>query len=544
MNKNERLILDMIDEAQRGYDLYKAQFEQLEAGYNNIIDLNLLESLKRRRKSHIAPKIIKAKVRKVAISIMKTYFETDEFAKILPANTDDIELYSKIQALLDEWTTKKINLYTRIKPSVIDGLVYGTPIVKIYWKDGEGLRLNRIKIKDIWLDPNATNHFDIQYCVHKVVTTIGKLKGQYGKKFKWKNYIGDYSDVSKISSIDLGDASRVEVRDVYRLQDGKWLVSTVLPDDTFITVDKKLKDGLPFIIGNIEPQFVSISEGNSVEAYGGSFIEAMIPLQEEYTITRNQQIDSLDKLFSHSFLATKTSGLKEEDINSNRKKIAVSSLKEVRELPIPNINQSIYGVDRLDSEMQEVSGITKYNQGINDKANLNQTATGVSILTQEGNAVIEDIIRALNESFFEPMITRIVRLIYKYDTNVLLYEVDRTRKLLFAVSINTGVGAINSEIQLNNIQTAEGSAIQMFKIAMESQDPELAKKYLKTLDELFKEKLKVLRLKTITSIMKGLEADEPNEPSGVPTEPQGLPTEQGLPIPTAGGEQPIQQLME
>lgn len=539
MTKQQTLIINMIDEAKKGYDLYATQFEALEAGYNNNIDEELLKSLRKRRKSHIAPKIIKAKVRKVVISVMKTYFETDEFAKILPASSssDDIELYTKIQSLLNEWTTKKLNLYTRIKPSVIDGAIYGTPIVKVYWKDGEGLRLNRVKIKDLHLDPNATNHFDIQYCVHRVVTTIGKLRKQYGKKFKWKNFIGDYTD-TQVSSIDLGDASRVEVRDVYRLQDGKWRVSTVLPNDSFIVTDKVLKDGLPFIIGNLEPQFVGVNELNSVESYGGSFIEGMMPLQEEYTITRNQQIDAIDRIFNPRYFATKTAGLKEEDVNSNRKKITVSNLKEVQELPVPNINQTIFGVDRLDGEMQEVSGITKYNQGMNDKANLNQTATGVSILTQEGNAVIEDIIRALNESFFEPMIARIVKLLYKYDTNVLLYDVDRSKRLLFSVSINTGVGAINSEIQLNNIQTAEGSAVQNFKLSMEVQDAERAKKYLEVLDELFKEKIKVLRLKTITSILN--EEDTEDEPTdgrptvgdgGVPTGLEAVPTEQGLPTP-------------
>lgn len=534
MTKKQQLIINMIDEAQKGYDLYSGEFEALEAGYNNVLSDELLTSLKSRRKSHIAPKIIKAKVRKVVISVMKTYFETDEFAKLTPATTnqEDIDLYPKIQALLDEWTTKKINLYTRIKPSMIDGAVYGTPILKVYWKDG--LRINRVKIKDFHLDPNATNHFDIQYGVHRVVTTLGKLKKQYGKKFKWQNYIGDYTD-NQISTIDLGDASRIEVRDVYRLQDGKWLVSTVLPDDEFITTDKELKDGFPFIIGNLEPQFVGVSDNNAVEAYGGSFIEGMMPLQEEYSITRNQQIDALDKVFNNSFLATKTSGLNEADVNSNRKKITVSNLKEVRELPVPNINQTIFGVDRLDSEMQEVSGITKYNQGINDKANLNQTATGVSILTQEGNAVIEDIIRSLNESFFEPLISRMVRLIYRYDTNVLLYEVNRDKKLLFSVSINTGVGAINSEIQLNNIQTAEGSATQLFQLAMELQDAQKATKYLLILEELFKEKIKILRLKTITPLLKGDEnAKQPTQQgglSGMPTSPADIQGEQGLPIP-------------
>ncbi|WP_456390313.1 portal protein [Hydrogenimonas sp.] len=504
MTKNQQRILTLIDEAKKGYDLYKNQFELLEAGYQNIIDPRLLKDLERRRKSHIAPKIIKAKVRKVVISVLKTYFENDEFAKLMPEypTQDALDASEKLQKALNSWTTKRINLYSRFKPVIIDGLVYGTPIVKIYWADG--LRINRIKIRDLYIDPNAQSIFDIQYCVNRVVTTVGKLKKQFGRKFKWSRYVGQYDGTSTgVSTVDIGDASRIEVMDVYRYEKGRWLVSTVLPDQSFIRTDEELKDGLPFIIGNIEPQFVGISEPNAVEAFGGSFIEPMIPLQEEYTVTRNQQTDAIDKQLNPQFLSTKTSGLKEADLISNRKKITISQLSEVQQLPVPNINQSQFATDRLDSEMQEVSGITKYNQGINDKANLNQTATGVSILTQEGNSVIEDIIRALNESLFEPAIKRMVTLIYKYDENPHLYGVDRGKSLKFHVSINAGVGAVNSELLLNNIAAAEGSAMQNAKLHFEMQDIEGAKMYLDALDELFKEKLRALRLKTIIPLLEG-----------------------------------------
>lgn len=516
MTKKE-LILLLIDEARKGYDNYKHAFELLENGYLNILSPEMLQSLKKRRKSHITPQIIKAKVRKVVVSTLKTYFENDQFAKITPEiqTEEDIETVEKIQKALDIWTTKKLNLYSRFKPAVIDGLVYGTPIVKIHW-GRNGLNVARVKIKDLYIDPNAANVFDIQYAVHRVYTTIGKLKKQFGRKFKWRQFVGQISDTgnNKLSTTYIGDASRIEIYDVYRYQDGRWLVSTVLPDQTFVRIDEELKDGLPFVIGNIEPQFVKINESNAVEAYGGSFIESMIPLQEEYTITRNQQIDAIDKTFNPQYLATKTSGLNEADLASGRKKVAVSSLNEVQQVPIPRIDPSIFHTDRLDSEMQEVSGVNKANQGMVDNNSKYQTATGMSILTEEGNAIIGDIIRALNESFFEPAIRRIVRLIYKYDDTPLFYDIDRNRNLRFFVSINAGVGAVNNELLLNNISAAEGTAIQNVKLHTDLQDIEGAKKYMNVLDALFEEKLKALKLKSIIPILKGDNGDERDEDDG------------------------------
>ena len=509
--KKQAQILTIIDEAKKGYDLHRSDFEGLENGYLNLLHPELVKSLKARRKSHITPQLIKAKVRKVAISVMKTYFENDRFAAITPETESEeiIEQAKRIQRRLDIWTTKKINLYSRFKPIVIDALVYGTPIVKIWWSNGT-LRVNRVKLRDFYIDPNATNVFDIQYGVHRVVTTVGKLRAQYGRKLKWKNYIGQHEN-GKIVNIDIGDASRVEVMDVYRFEGGRWLVSTVLPDQTFIRTDVPLKDGLPFIIGNVEPQFVKLNENNVVEAYGGSFIEPMIPLQEEYTVTRNQQIDAIDKTFNPQYLATKESGLREQDLVSNRKKITVSNMDGVREVQLPRIDPSIFNIDRLDSEMQEVSGITKYNQGMNDKANLNQTATGMSILTEEGNAVISDIIRALNESLFEPAIRRMVRLIWRYDATPDLYGVDRDRIPKLHVQINAGVGALNNELLLNNISAAEGTAIQLAQLHASVQDMAGVQRYFAVLDELYAEKLKALKLKTAIPILKGEMTDEPNE---------------------------------
>jgi hypothetical protein len=517
MNDKQTRVLLLISEAEKGYDLYRSAFLELEQGYLNNLHPSLLKSLKSRRKSHITPQIIKAKVRKVMISVMKTYFENDEFAKLVPeyTNAESFEDVEKLQKALDNWTTKRINLYTRFKPAIIDGLVYGTPIIKIYWS-GKHLAVTRVKIKDLHLDPNATNVFDIQYCVHRIHSTVGKLRKQFGRKFKWKNYIGqtDGRGNGQVSTIDIGDASRVEVRDVYRFQDGKWLVSTVLPDQTFIRTDEVLKDGLPFIIGNIDPQFVSVDENNSVEAYGASFIEGMIPLQEEYTITRNQQIDAIDKTFNPQYLATKTSGLNESDLASGRKKVLISYISEVQQVPIPRVDPSIFHTDRLDSELQEISGVTKASQGMVDSSSKYQTATGMSILSEEGNVVIGDIIRALNESFFEPAIRRMVRLIYKYDETPLLYDVDRKKNIKFFVSINAGVGAVNGEILLNNITQAEGSAMQNAKTHLEMQDIDGAKRYLEVLDKLFEEKLKALRLKNLIPTLKGDTHEQQEQQAG------------------------------
>ena len=505
MNKKQQLIMTMMDEAKKGFDKYKNDFNVLEKGFMNVLSDELRGRLEERGKSALTPKIVKSKVRRIVIGILKTYFENEQFAQLKSIFDGDDEQVPQLQAALDHWLERRINLYSRIKPIMYDACIYGLCCAKVYWVAGKKLKINRVKIRDIFIDPNAESIFDLQYVVHRSFSTVGKLTAQFGKKKLIEQNAGNTNDsfggVNKISTEFIGDATRVSVREVYRLQDGKWYVSTVIGDSTFLRTDEELKDGLPLVFGIIDPQFTTIEEKGIVEAYGGSLVEPMIPLQDEYTVHRNQQIDATNEQLDVRFMATKMAGLNYKDIQSNKKVITANDLNQVRELPQPNINQSIFNADRLDTELQEVSGITKFNQGLHDKG-LNQTATGMSILTQEGNEVIADIIRSLNESFFEPFIARIVKLIYKYDDNPLLYSIDRTRNIRFKVSIDAGAGATNKEVKLNNITTAEQTALQIVNVSAQLGNMEMASKYLEVLNELYAQKLSTIGLKAVAKTLK------------------------------------------
>lgn len=499
MNKKQQLIITMLEEAKRGFDLHRSDFEVLEQGFLNILPNELIEDLKKRNKSHIAPKIIQAKIRRIVIAILKTYFENDELARLVPVFEQYREDAEKLQLALDHWLSRRINLYSRLKPVMYDACVYGLCCAKVYWSDT--LKVQRVKIKDIYIDPNAESTFDIQYVVNRVYTTLGKLKKQFGNRKIFKNYVGDYDGDNKVSTEYVGDATRILVYELYRFEGGTWRVSTLLPDYTFLRTDVPLKDGLPFVFGTVDPQFVRINETGTVEAYGASIVEPMIPLQDTYTVLRNQQIDAVNEQLNPRFLVTKTSGLNQKDVAGNKRVIVANNIDNVRELPKPNINQSLFATDKLDVEMQEVSGITKFAQGMADK-HLNSTATGISILTQESNEVIADIIRSLNESFFEPLIARMVKLIYKYDTNPLLYDVDRSKNILFKVAINAGVGATNKEVMLNNITTAEQTALQVIGVAAKLGDMDKVRKYLDVLDELYTKKVATIGLKSLIPMLK------------------------------------------
>ena len=502
MNKQEQVIA-LFQEAKKGYELIKDDLDILEKAFMNEIEPEKLEELKKRGKSVILPKKIYAKIRRILIAIMRTYFENDSLAKLKPVNPseEDNAIIDILQKVFDLWTMKRLSTYTLLRPIIRDGLVYGTGIAKVYWSANAGLKIERVSLRDFWIDPNANNKFDMEFCVNRVITSISRLKKIYGNKKNLRNYIGAFIEgQDTFDNADLGDYSRIEVFDIYRKIKGKWYVSTMLPDYTFLRIDEELNAGLPFVIGIAEHQ-VDRPYEKTIKALGYPLVDLLIPLQEQYTVIVNQQFDAIDKQLNPQFLSTKQSGLSEAVLRSNKKLLQVNDLNQVRELPQPNLNQSFLTTDRIDLDAQEISGVTKLAHGLVDKGVPN-TATGMTILTQETNIVIEDIIRSFNETFFEPLVKRIVNLIWMYDKNPLFYGIDRTKKLNFFVNINTGVGATNKDVQLNAITTAEQTALQNLTLALKTGDQQTAMLYRKILDELYIQKLKTINLNVIAKEME------------------------------------------
>ena len=72
LDEKKEIIKRLRDEAIKGYEKVKKDFESLEKGYLAFIDDSKKMDLRKRNKSAVEHKIIFAKVRKIASDIMKT----------------------------------------------------------------------------------------------------------------------------------------------------------------------------------------------------------------------------------------------------------------------------------------------------------------------------------------------------------------------------------------------------------------------------------------------------------------------------------------
>lgn len=493
-------LVALRDDAIDGFERHKSEFVKLGHGYYSILPEAQIRALKKRNKSILTPNLIMPKVNKVVRDMLQAFFDSDNLVELRPENKESEEDRKVAEALRKELKeyTRDNNIFSKCEPVVKNTLIYGTSITKVYFSTAENtVKMKSCDLDEVFIDPYAASGGDVRYMVHRVSTmTVADMKRQY-KNFKviWDEHVNNSlrGESKYIQNNDIGEYQRVEFYEVYRKKNGKWYVSTLLNDDTVIRYDKLLKDGNPFIIGHLESQTVLLDEVIApVRAYGASFIAPLLSLQTENTIKRNQQVDAIDTQLNQRFITTSSSGVREDDLNSNRKKIVVNEMGNIRELPIPRLNDSIFGTQQIEAEAQEISGITKISTGMNDKQNLNQTATGMSILTQETGAIVSHMNRAFAESFFRPFIQRVCLLLYKYKDSKRFYEIDRKRPMRQKIIVNVGTGSRNKTIELQNIDNAIMSATQTAQLYMQMQDMERAAKYALMLDDLNTEKLKLL----------------------------------------------------
>lgn len=490
-------IVALRDEAIAGYTKHKGDFIALEEGYVNVLSDSIRKALYNKKKSALTPNLIKPKVDMLVRDVMKAFFGNDELAQITAEDKKDehdIRVSDTLKAELKEYSRDR-NLYSRCKPIVRDSIVYGTSIAKVYWNSRDNTcKIEHKKLTDVYFDLYAQTMGDIRFAVERVYMTIADLEKQY-KRFDvdWNSYVNN----TLISNVDaqnneVNKYQRVEFHEVYRMKNGKWYVTTILNDDTILRLDKLLKDGLPFIASVLEPQFVMINEPiTPTRAYGASFITPLLSIQRENTIKRNQQIDATDVQLNQRFITTKTSGLREDDLASNRKKIVVDNISNIKELPIPRLNDSIFDTNKLEAEAEQISGVTKFSQGL-DTGGREKTAREITAIQGQGSSVIDDINRAFNENFFRPLVQRIAILTYKYKESKRFISIDRTKPLRQKIVINVGIGSTNKILALDNIDNAIATITQSLQMFMQVQDAKRVPLYLTMLDKMNMEKLKLL----------------------------------------------------
>ncbi|OPA77341.1 portal protein [Campylobacter pinnipediorum] len=530
MMSNERTaqLDELIKVAKAGFEHYKPSFDKLNNAYLLYLEQQQLESLKQRNKSRLYIPKINSKAKRIADALSETYFNNDTFAVLETYINSKQEVIDKWQKVLDIYTSM-LRLYNTFAPMFQKIPFLGTSVAKVYWSNDMPV-IEEIELDDIYFDPNAKSVSDIRFIVNKINLTTSDLLRLAKKKVFNKKMVDELIDSVTMNQTTMYE--RVMLYDVYELIDDKWYLSTIYDNSVILRDMVELKDGQPFIFGYMTPQVRSYEESNFVCAYGEPPLASILPLQDEMNITRNGFIDGVNACLKPKIVAPLSANISRADIETIGKPIFTENPTAISFVPLPSLQSAQVNITLIDNEMSEASGISPQQNGATTTRK--ETATMASIMANEGSVRLQGYIRTYNETFFEPVFERLAKLVWKYGQKEFFAGYDRSEIPSFAVNLNTGIGALNKEVQKQGLIQASGAISNHINLCMGLQDIQTARRMLNANFKIIEQLLPLYGIKNVDEFLD----KEPNvfneQGENLSGYPESMPSQQGL-IPNMQG---------
>lgn len=481
MTNDERIsyLEELVQIAYNGYAEYKPFFDKLNDAYLLVLESELYNSLKERNKSkNYIPKL-NSKAKRIYDGLTETYFNNDTFAKLEPYINSSHDVIDKWQEALNFYCDK-INLYKIFSPIFLKAAFSPSSVVKVFWGKDEA-KIEEIDINDIYFDPDAKNTDDIRYIVHRIYLTINDIK----KLIKNKTF----------KQIDLSENrpyERICLNEIYELNDDKWSVSTLYNSE--LLRDKvELKDGQPFIFGYMLPQTKRNTDKMFVCAYGEPALSSLLPLQDELNAIRNSITDVTRNQATPKIIFNRSASISRADLERPSGAIFTDSPADIKIVPPGDINASMATLQVIEQEMSEVSGVSPQQNGA--PTTRQETATMASIMANEGSVRLQGYIRTYNETFFEPIFERLAFLVWKYGNPLFFAGFNRGEVPSFNINLNTGIGALNKEVQKKSLMDASGIISAQFGMCLQLQDADGANRMKEANEKILLELLPLYGIK-------------------------------------------------
>ncbi|MBE3610496.1 portal protein [Campylobacter californiensis] len=490
MDTQSRLV-ELKQRAYDGFIYYKPMLDRLNSAYLLALDEDKALSLKERGKANLFIPKLNAKAKRITDSLSETYFNTDEFAKLECYINSEQKVIDKWQEAINYYTDM-IKLYKVFMPIFQKIPFLGTSVAKIYWRNGMPV-IEEVELDDVYFDPNAKDHDDIRYIVNRINLSYGDLEELS------KQGIFSKEAVSEIVSDEAFIYERLSVYDIYEQDtNSQWKVSTINESGAVLRADIKLKDGCPFIIGYMLPQVRAYDESTFVVAYGEPPLASILPLQDEMNFARNAMIDGINRLLNPKLLVPLNANVSRKDLESMGPTY-ISQPTAVQIMPPPNVSFAVQNISLIDNEMSEVSGVSPQQNGATTARA--ETATMSQIMANEGSVRLQGYIRSFNETFFEPLFERLAMLIWKYGAKEFFAGYEREEVPSFRISLNTGIGALNKEVQKNSLIQASQALNAQFGLYAQIGDPNGMLKILKANEKVIRDILPLYGIKNVNEYL-------------------------------------------
>ena len=155
---------------------------------------------------------------------------------------------------------------------------------------------------------------------------------------------------------------------------------------------------------------------------------------------------------SPKVIFNRSASVSRADLEKVGEPVFTEGAADVKIVPPGDIGAAMTALQTIENEMSEVSGVSPQQNGA--PTTRKETATMASIMANEGSVRLQGYIRTYNETFFEPIFERLAFLVWKYGDPIFFAGFNRGEVPSFNVNLNTGIGALNKEVQKRSLMDA------------------------------------------------------------------------------------------
>ncbi len=346
------------------------------------------------------------------------------------------ETSSEIQTALFEYWWAKDGVFSKVVSWIKNSLIYGTGVVKLYWKtvekevtsyeydamgkpliDENGEFVTRtdtitefddpclevVNIYDFFVDPEATEIQSAEWVIHRYVKTFDKLQaaGYYKNLKQLKRLITKIeksSEEVKRHELAFGakgdrDNTLQEI-EIWEMWDRDGL--TVMAAGEVVIREQ----ANPFWHG-LKP-FIALKDSVVPhEFYGKGEIEPVIKLQHALNTVQNQIMDNRTQVLMNMWKVTGENVDESELIYRPNGVIHLSTeFEKVDPIVPPDLTGNAQkDLQFIKSDIQQALGIYDYTKGA--ESGVNKTATGIGLVQEAANARFAHKIQLLEEALKE-----------------------------------------------------------------------------------------------------------------------------------------------
>lgn len=342
---------------------------------------------------------------------------------IMPREPNDIP-YAKMMSKLIDFQWDEMNMDIVLPDAVKEMLIYGTAIYKVYWKSDEYTTTQRVNVDDefpelgvvegevdilqerpviepvdiydFFFDPRGTTIDDCRWVAHRMYRTIEHLQ-EMQKNGIYKN-INLLEQAQLVRMDDEKDQRRATVgvsipEELERMEGEKRVVELIeyWEDDRVVTVanrDVVIRDEEnPYRHGK-KPFIKIVDQSVPHEFYGIGEIEPIETLQYELNSRRNQRLDNVTLALNRMWIVENGAGVDEDELISDAGGVVhTNKLSGIEQLVMPDVTSSSYKEEtEVKADIQQTTGVSDFTRGIGSDSLANDTATGISLIQEAGNA--------------------------------------------------------------------------------------------------------------------------------------------------------------